>query len=305
MDNSNQNKEQVSYEIVNDSENDNNIIILMENSNQDNEPVGKKVDNNSPNEKMRKSKIKKISSPKKGYQNEDGSISPRKKDGTNRRFQRKNAKKNIVQKKKRGDDEIKVVGKVSAKLSSLIERLQQNTISSKNKVNTQFEGDKVVMAPRIKAALEKFNKKKQEQPQIIHTGRPYKRNYHSKDDKSSKGEREDGSTIIYEEEEYEDDEDYEEEDEEEEEEEEKGRQRKHQPSIKKRKKKDISNDGDSSNYGTSGKKKKKRRRKKRRDVSDEEEDEDDEVEYEYDQNGKRRRKRKKRRRKKNKKKQYK
>ena len=177
MENSNQNNEQVSYEVVNDSENDNNIIILMENSNQDNESVGKKVDNDSPNEKMRKSKIKKISSPKKGnqngdgsmsprkspkkgHQNEDGSISPRKKDGTNRRFQRKNAKKNIVQKKKRGGEEIKVVGKVSAKLSSLIERLQQNTISSQNKVNTQFEGDKVVMAPRIKAALEKFNKKK-------------------------------------------------------------------------------------------------------------------------------------------------
>ena len=256
MENSNQNNEQVSYEIVNDSDNENNIIILMENSNQDKEQVSKKVDNDSPNEKMRKSKIKKISSPKKGHQNEEGCISPRKRDGANRKFQRKNAKKNIVQKKKRGGEEIKVVGKVSAKLSSLIERLQQNTISSKNKVNTQLEGEKVVMAPRIKAALEKFNKKKQEQPQIIHTGRPYKRYYHSKDDKSSKGEREEGSTINYEEEEYEEDEDYEEEDEEEEEEEEeKGRQRKHQPSVKKRKKKDISNDGDSSNYGTSGKKK--------------------------------------------------
>jgi hypothetical protein len=74
----NQNNEQVSYEVVNDSENDNNIIILMENSNQDNESIGKKVDNDSPNEKIRKSKIKKISSPKKGNQNGDGSMSPRK-----------------------------------------------------------------------------------------------------------------------------------------------------------------------------------------------------------------------------------
>lgn len=296
----------------------------MENSNQDYEysQPGYKVDNDSENEKNKSPRVnyKKISSPKKGHrqdgkiipknfslldeeekmnQKEDGDI-PKKKDTFNRKFIRKNAKKNIVQKKKRGGGEIKVVGKVSAKLSSLIERLQQNTISSQNKVNTQFEGDKVVMAPRIKAALEKFNKKKQEQPQFTHTGKPYKRYYHSKDDKSSRGEKEDASTINYEEEEYDEDEDYEEEDEEEEEEEEeKAHQRKHHTSVKKRKKKYINNDGDS-NMGTSGKKKKKRRRKrKRRDVSDEEEDEnDDEVEFEYDENGKRRRKRKKRKKKK-------
>jgi len=324
MENSSQNNGQVSYELVNDSQssNDNNIIILMENTSQDNKQMDNKVDNDSENENTKRPKInsKKISSPKKGQRQEEKIIpkiplmkeedklnkkeekisprSPRKRDAANRKYNRKNAKKNIVQKKRRGGEEIKVVGKVSAKLSSLIERLQQNTISSKNKVNTQFEGDKVVMAPRIKAALEKFNKKKQEQPQIIHTGKPYRRYYHSKDDRSSKGEREEGSTINYEEEEeYEEDEDYEEEDEEEEEEEEKGHQRKHQPSIKKRKKKDISNDGDS----TSEKKKRKRkkRKRKRRDISDEEEDEnDDEVEYEYDENGKRRRKRKRKKRKK-------
>ena len=36
-------------------------------------------------------------------------------------------------------------------------------------LDNQF-GDKVVMAPRIKAALEKFNKKKEEKPEIIHYG---------------------------------------------------------------------------------------------------------------------------------------
>ena len=41
--------------------------------------------------------------------------------------------------KKRGGGEIKVVGKVSAKLSSLIERLQQNTVSSENKVTIYEE----------------------------------------------------------------------------------------------------------------------------------------------------------------------
>ena len=350
MENSNQNNEEVSYELVHDSDNDHNIIILKENPDEDEKQVDKKVGQDSPNKRSNVNKkkspkrissknvayrkkistrnvsspkrissknvahrhklssknvsspknisSKKVSSPRKKHRHEEeGQISPRKKESA-KRFQRKNAKKATVH------NRIRVVGKVCAKLSSLIERLQQNTISSKNKVNNHYEGNKVVMAPRIKAALEKFNKKAQDPSQIVHYVRPYKRFYFPNDDLSSKGEREDTSTVNYEEEEYEEDEEYEddeeEEDEEEEEEEEKGLQRNHQPSIKKRKiKKDISNDGDS-NSGISGKRKKKRRRRKRRDVSGEEEDEnDDEVEFEYDENGKRRRKRKRKKRRRN------
>ena len=193
---------------------------------------------------------------------------PIKKDNINRKFMRKNAKKNIATKKKRGGGEIKVVGKVSAKLSSLIERLQQNTVSSENKVNKDF-GDKVVMAPRIKAALEKFNKKKQEQPLFTHKGQPYKRKFKSIDDQSSQGEKEDGSTINYddendEEEEYEEDEDYEEGDEEEEEEEEKVKSRPRKTTKRRKQKKDLSNDDENENDSKSENKKKKRKRKKKK-----------------------------------------
>ena len=361
MENSKQNNEEISYELVHDSDKDHNIIILKENPSEDEKQVDKKVRQDSPNKRgnvnkkisfkkilsprkllspkrissknvsyrnkissknvispkkvssknvsyrnklssknvssPKKISSKKVSSPRKRHRHEEEShISPRKKESA-KRLHRKHAKKHHVVHNK-----IRVVGKVCAKLSSLIERLQQNTISSKNKVTNHYEGHKVVMHPRIKAALEKFNKKAQDPSQIVHYVRPYKRFYFPNDDLSSKGEREDTSTVNYEEEEYEEDkedEDYEEEEEdeeEEEEEEEKSLQRKHQLSIKKRKiKKDISNDGESNN-STSGKKKKKRRRRKRKDFSGEEEDEnDDEVEFEYDENGKRRRKRKKKR----------
>ena len=89
-----------------------------------------------------------------------------KKDSVNRKFIRKNAKKRISPKKRRESNRIKVVGIVSAKLNALIQRLQKN-VSSGHKKSKIF-GDKVVIAPRIKAALEKFNKRKEEKPEIIH-----------------------------------------------------------------------------------------------------------------------------------------
>ena len=68
---------------------------------------------------------------------------------------------------------IKVVGKISAKLESLIQRLGQNS-GMFNKSNTLKE-NKYVMGPRIKAALEMFNKKKEEESQLANfTGRKFK-----------------------------------------------------------------------------------------------------------------------------------
>ena len=83
-------------------------------------------------------------------------IKIKKKDGFNRKFMRKNAKKVISPKKRRGayggegggTHKIKVVGKVSAKLSALIQRLDQNSAQTVSTSNKQF-GDKVVMAPKI------------------------------------------------------------------------------------------------------------------------------------------------------------
>jgi hypothetical protein len=189
---------------------------------------------------------------------------PIKKDNVNRKFMRKNAKKNIAMKKKRGGEDFRVVGKVSAKLSSLIERLQQNTISSENKVRKDF-GDKVVMAPRIKAALEKFNRRNQDQ--TLNKGQPYKRKYKTIDEESSQGEKEDSSIINFDEdedeEEYEEDEDYEEGDEEEEEEEEEKLKSRPRKSTKRKKhKKNISNDDENDSKSEHKKKKKKRKKKK-------------------------------------------
>ena len=106
-------------------------------------------------------KVKKV----KILNDKDGDAKPSKKDGTNKKFLRKNAKKNISSpKKRRGGGKIKIVGKVSAKLSSLIQRLQQQNPDEEEDTKAKFFDDKVVMAPRIKAALEKFNKKRQEEP---------------------------------------------------------------------------------------------------------------------------------------------
>ena len=64
----------------------------------------------------------------------------KKKDGVNRKFLRKNAKKNIPPKYKRETNfvnKIQVVGTVSAKLNALIQRLEQNNASTENTSSNQ------------------------------------------------------------------------------------------------------------------------------------------------------------------------
>ena len=136
----------------------------------------------------------------------------KKKDGINRKFFRKNAKKSILPKKKKdvnANNKIKVKGTVSAKLNALIQRLGQNTSAKPTEKNVNIYGDKVVMAPRIKAALEKFNKKKEEIPQIIHYGGKNKKSNQNTEEKSNKDNMSTGGNV-YEEEEEEEDYEYEE-----------------------------------------------------------------------------------------------
>ena len=74
-------------------------------------------------------------------------------------------KKVLVQKKKKdapGGGKIKVVGKVSAKLSALIQKLQSSSTSERKPTPNEFAADKVVFAPRIKAAVEKINIKEEQ-----------------------------------------------------------------------------------------------------------------------------------------------
>ena len=126
------------------------------------------------------------------------------------------------------NEKIKVVGTVSARLNALIQRLGQNSSDGKN---ANQNGEKVVMAPRIKAALEKFNKKNEEKPEIMHfpgNSNIKKKNTSNEENNNKKHMSKGGYNYDEgkdeenneEEGEYEEDEDYEEEDEEEEEEEE-------------------------------------------------------------------------------------
>ena len=99
-------------------------------------------------------------------------------DGVNRNFLRKNAKKALSPKKKREGNrtyKIRVVGTVSAKLNELIKRLEQNTISNINTINNNQYVDKVVIGPKIKAALEKFNRKKEKKHEKINHSDYYKK----------------------------------------------------------------------------------------------------------------------------------
>ena len=151
------------------------------------------------------------------------------------------------------NEKIKVVGTVSARLNALIQRLGQN--SDSNGKNANQNGEKVVMAPRIKAALEKFNKKNEEKPEIMHfpgNSNIKKKNTSNEENNNKKHMSKGGYNYDEgkdeenneEEGEYEEDEDYEEEDEEEEEEE---KQQEKKKVVKRRNTK---------------KKKKKRKRKK-------------------------------------------
>ena len=136
------------------------------------------------------------------------------------KYIRKNAKKNIIRKNRDSNagGTIKVVGKVSAKLETLIQRLEQNA-GNDHISNTRIE-NKHVIAPKIKAVLEMFNKKKEEQSgPIPFQGTKYKTineddvEYEYKNSKKRKKKSKYTQEFNEEESEYEDEE-YEDEDEE-------------------------------------------------------------------------------------------
>ena len=133
----------------------------------------------SKSENTRKNSVKKKNKGKEVENNkENDSIETKDKRRTNsiKRKRIKSIKKNIARKPRKNEEiggTIKVVGKVSAKLETLIQRLGQN-IDNENLPNTKTE-NKYVMGPKIKAALEKFNKKKEEEAQpIAFSGRKYR-----------------------------------------------------------------------------------------------------------------------------------
>ena len=121
----------------------------------------------SYSDNTRKYSVKK-KKPKDTDNDKDLSLKERRRVGSIKRKAKKNPKKNIIRKQRRPVDiggTIKVVGKISAKLESLIQRLGQNS-ANENLTNTRIE-NKYVMGPKIKAALEKFNKKSEVQSQLI------------------------------------------------------------------------------------------------------------------------------------------
>ena len=186
-----------------------------------------KDDKNTNKENMRKSSmpddIKKVDTKKSEKRNNLLQERGKKKDGVNKKNLRKSQKKPESPNKKKDNalvNKIKVVGRVSVKLNQLIQRLSQFQAPIPNDISNQTE-NKYVMAPRIKAALEKFNKKNEDKPEIMHFGggkvhRRYNEEESNKEELSSITSSQ--SSNEDEESEYEEDESYEEGDEEEEEE---------------------------------------------------------------------------------------
>jgi len=137
------------------------------------EDIIKPNEDKSQSENTRKNSVKRKNRQKEVENSKENSLIKNRKRGPS--IKRK-LKKNIVRKPKKYKEvggTIKVVGKISAKLESLIQRLGQNS-GMENNSNTRKE-NKYVMGPKIKAALEMFNKKKEEESQLVHfTGRKYK-----------------------------------------------------------------------------------------------------------------------------------
>ena len=170
-------------------------------------------------EDIEREAIKKFDLKKESAKNDKKEGRVKKKDGINRKFIRKNAKK-ILRRDGNPNNKIRVKGTVSAKLNELIQRLGQNNTKTEDTNTNQF-GDKVVMAPRIKAALEKFNKKRDEKPQIIHFGGGRRIRKIINSNEEANGNKDNNDIYDDEEYEYEDDEEYEEYEYEEEEDDEK------------------------------------------------------------------------------------
>ena len=141
--------------------------------------------NISQSENTRKNLIKSKNIPKEVENSKENSFTKNQRRVPN--IKRK-LKKNKVRKPRKYREvggTIKVVGKISAKLETLIQRLGQN-YARVNKSNTITE-NKYVMGPKIKAALEMFNKKKEEESQLNNfQGRKYKSVFLSDSDKGKK-----------------------------------------------------------------------------------------------------------------------
>ena len=115
-------------------------------------------------EKPRKNSVIKIVRINQDETNKDNSTINQETKQSIIRKERKNQTVNMVRKPRKNNElggTIKIIGKVSAKLESLIQRLGQN-INKEKISNTRIE-NKYVMGPRIKAAIEMFNKKIEEE----------------------------------------------------------------------------------------------------------------------------------------------
>ena len=115
-------------------------------------------------EKSRRNSVIKKEVAKEEENNKDNLIITQERKSNIKRKERKNQTINMVRKPRKDDElggTIKVTGKISAKLETLIQRLGQN-INKEKISNTRIE-NKYVMGPRIKAAIEMFNKKIEEE----------------------------------------------------------------------------------------------------------------------------------------------
>ena len=170
---------------VNNKEEITNALPLLEN-------MIKSNNNNqrSQSEKPRKNSVIKIKGIKEDENNKKNSIINPERKHSIKRNERKNQTINMVRKPRKNNElggTIKVVGKISSKLESVIHKLEQNFIKE-NISNTRIE-NKYVMGPKIKEALEKINKKIEEDKniqKISFTERKYKEIIVSDSDRDKK-----------------------------------------------------------------------------------------------------------------------
>ena len=170
---------------VNNKEEITNTLPLLEN-------MIKSNNNNqrSQSEKPRKNSVIKIKGIKEDENNKKNSIINPERKHSIKRNERKNQTINMVRKPRKNNElggTIKVVGKISSKLESVIHKLEQNFIKE-NISNTRIE-NKYVMGPKIKEALEKINKKIEEDKniqKISFTERKYKEIIVSDSDRDKK-----------------------------------------------------------------------------------------------------------------------
>ena len=138
-------------------------------------------------EKSRRNSVIKKEVAKEEENNKDNLIITQERKSNIKRKERKNQTINMVRKPRKDDElggTIKVTGKISAKLETLIQKLGQNSVHE-NVSSTRIENKYV-----IKAALEKFNKKEEEESiqKMPLTERKYKTIMLPDSDKDKKSE---------------------------------------------------------------------------------------------------------------------